>query len=245
MIDASRIDMIFLDDGGVMNDNALRGPEWRRLIGEYMAPRFGGTPEAWGEANRVVFEQQWERYLAWQDARSDAESFAGNFLETAEERERWLGGMCAHAGVRVPARDQCVTIAAELEAYVLPRVRSAYPGAAEAVRALARRFPLATASGGTSRELEGYLATLDVIDCFAGRLYGPDLAQAYKSGPRFYERIFAREGIAPERALVLDDTPHVAGWALEAGANVVLVGAQAEGVTSIARLADLPALLGS
>ena len=47
----SAIRAVFLDDGGVLNDNDCRAPEWRRLLGEYFAPRFGGTPQAWGEAD--------------------------------------------------------------------------------------------------------------------------------------------------------------------------------------------------
>ncbi|MCX8212923.1 MAG: hypothetical protein OTJ97_00160 [SAR202 cluster bacterium] len=42
---------IFLDDGGVMNDNTLRGREWQRHVGEYLSPRLGGSLQAWGNAN--------------------------------------------------------------------------------------------------------------------------------------------------------------------------------------------------
>ncbi len=31
--------VLFIDDGGLLNDNALRAPEWQRLIGEYFPPR--------------------------------------------------------------------------------------------------------------------------------------------------------------------------------------------------------------
>ena len=53
---------IFLDDGGVMNDNALRGAQWQRLVGEFLAPRLGGDPEARAQANKVVAERMWRRY---------------------------------------------------------------------------------------------------------------------------------------------------------------------------------------
>jgi hypothetical protein len=49
-----KIPVLFLDDGGVLNDNTVRGPQWRRLVGEYFAPRLGGDPAAWAEANRTV-----------------------------------------------------------------------------------------------------------------------------------------------------------------------------------------------
>ena len=49
---------LFLDDGGVLNDNSLRAPEWLRLIGEFMPARMGGTSEQWARANQVVFPQR-------------------------------------------------------------------------------------------------------------------------------------------------------------------------------------------
>jgi hypothetical protein len=34
--------MVFIDDGGVMNDNNERGLQWHRLVGEYFVPREPG-----------------------------------------------------------------------------------------------------------------------------------------------------------------------------------------------------------
>lgn len=36
--------VLSLDDGGVMNDNARRAPQWRRLVGDFLIPRPGGRP---------------------------------------------------------------------------------------------------------------------------------------------------------------------------------------------------------
>ena len=30
--------VLFLDDGGVMNDNRLRGEQWRRMVAEFFTP---------------------------------------------------------------------------------------------------------------------------------------------------------------------------------------------------------------
>ena len=46
--------VVFLDDGGVMSDNRLRGVQWQRLVGEFFVPLLGGTHEAWANANLVV-----------------------------------------------------------------------------------------------------------------------------------------------------------------------------------------------
>ena len=39
--------MVFLDDGGVMNDNNERGLQWQRLVSEFFAPLLGGPADAW------------------------------------------------------------------------------------------------------------------------------------------------------------------------------------------------------
>ena len=53
------IEAIFIDDGDVMNDNARRGPQWQRLVGEYLAPRLGGDQVAWGRTNKVIAEKEY------------------------------------------------------------------------------------------------------------------------------------------------------------------------------------------
>ena len=52
---------IFLDDGGVLNDNDRRAPQWQRLVGEFFVPRLGGTHQAWAEANRRTIASNLER----------------------------------------------------------------------------------------------------------------------------------------------------------------------------------------
>jgi hypothetical protein len=54
--------ILFIDDGGVMNDNPVRERQWRQLLGEFFPPLLGGTPAAWAEANRVVMAQLMEDY---------------------------------------------------------------------------------------------------------------------------------------------------------------------------------------
>src|SRR5258708_29032402 len=56
--------MVFLDDGGVMNDNRTRALQWQRLVSEYFVPLLGGPAEAWSRANRVVADRLFEP-AAW------------------------------------------------------------------------------------------------------------------------------------------------------------------------------------
>jgi beta-phosphoglucomutase-like phosphatase (HAD superfamily) len=238
-----RISAVFLDDGGVLNDNSLRSVEWQRLVGEFFAPRLGGNPEAWGKANHDVFFAQFDRFRAW--LKEAGEDFF-DFFGSGEERAHWVREMCKHVGVDAPADG--VALAIEAEDFVLPRVRSAYPDVTAAVRELhARGYKLSTASSGTSRELRGHLLGTGVRDLFGDRLYGTDLVGALKNGPTYYRRIFAREGIDPAAALVLDDSPDAMRWIGEAGATPVLVArdgvASVDGVRTIPNLSALLSLL--
>lgn len=230
--------VIFLDDGGVLNDNAVRGAQWQALAGEYFAPRFGGTPAAWARANRAVMEGILEP-TAWNALMTAAPNYA------AFERQyyaTWMNGMCDLVGVLRLPDDECLPAGLEAEAYILPRLRSAYPGAADAIRTLhAAGYALHTASGANSRTMGIYLDTLGVRECF-GRLYGPDLIETFKNGPAFYEGILADLALRPGEALFVDDNPMVLGWAAQAGARGLLVGRR-EGAgdwPQIGRLAELP-----
>jgi HAD superfamily hydrolase (TIGR01509 family) len=115
-------------------------------------------------------------------------------------------------------------LARHAAAFITRRVRSAFPGVVETIRALHRQgYTLHTASGESSLDLEGYLHAMGVRDCF-GRLYGPDLIETLKEGPEYYERIFADLGITAAEVLVVDDSPHAIVWATQVGARTVLIG---------------------
>jgi len=237
--------IIFLDDGGVMNDNRLRGEQWRRLVAEFFVPILGGAPAAWAEANRRVMDGI-SAPAAWQ-ARllADPDYFAFDRRYLLD----WLAGMCASVGVVPPPDAESVALARRASASIVRRVHSAFPGAVEAIRTLyARGFTLHTASGESSRELAGYLEAMGVRDCF-GRLFGPDLIDTHKAGPEFYTCLLADAGVAPEAALVVDDNPMVLRWAAQVGARTVLVGVAAtdgwEPTLRIGSLAELPERLAS
>ncbi len=233
--------VLFLDDGGVLNDNAARAPQWQRLVGEFFAPRLGGDPAAWAEANRVVMDDLmasggWDALMR---ASTDQADYDRRYFAM------WLPGMCKWVGVPAPGEAECVAQGLAAEDYIIPRVRSAMPGAAEAVRALWNAgYSLHMGSGGSSRLLRMYLDVMDIRECF-GRLYGPDLIDAFKIGPAYYARILEAEDLRPGEALFLDDSPKALGWAREAGVRTLLVGqAQANGFERIGSLAELPGWLG-
>src|SRR5437867_989800 len=97
--------VIFLDDGGVMNDNSVRGPQWQRLVGEYLSPRLGGELEAWSAANRTVVEAQMARFREL--------SVSDDFMAWMDQEDvRWLREMCELVGVQAPRTfEDCLALA--------------------------------------------------------------------------------------------------------------------------------------
>ena len=222
------INTVFLDNGGVLSDHSLMGPQYRRLVGEFFAPRLGGTHEKWAEANRVVFARLWASgfdtidYWKW---------WRGYQLS-------WLRGMAEHVGVTAPESEQfCFDLAHEAALYITARVSAPIPGAAHAVTALhATGLVLHTASSGNSFELQGCLAAMGVRQ-FLHTLYGSDLVSQFKNSPEYYRQILAHSGADPSRSLVIDDSPAALSWAKEAGARTCLVTSRQN--TALTTMPDL------
>jgi phosphoglycolate phosphatase-like HAD superfamily hydrolase len=207
----SSLRVVFIDDGGVMNDNARRGAQWRRLVGEYLTPRLGGTPESWAAANVGAAERSWQRQLA--EMRDPRASGVDAF--TRADRARWLADMCAQVGVPTPPDAEALAIAAH--DFVTERVHADLPGAIAAIRALGSLGKrLHTATGEQSWEVDGYLRGMGVRALF-DRLYGPDLVDRYKSGPHYYEAILAHSRTDPATAVVVEDSDAARAWAASVG----------------------------
>jgi HAD superfamily hydrolase (TIGR01509 family) len=228
---------LFFDDGDVMNDNALRGPQWHRLIGEFFVPRLGGTFEAWASANTAVISDVDGRY--WERA-----SQAGTSADLWRAYKiDWLRSMAACVGVDVPEDDkECHDLSHAAMPYITPRIRAAYPGAVEAIEQLAREYNLYTASNEHSEDLQAYLEGMGVAQLFRG-FYGCDLIGASKPAAMYYQRMFEHAGVDATESLVVDDKPECLAAAATLGARVISVrvdGVAPEGLPWIRTLAELP-----
>ena len=227
-----KLPVVFLDDGGVMSDNAMRPGPWQRLVGEFFVPRLGGSRWVWAEANRRVTATLFADFDAVLGEERDFAAFERRY------NRLWLPPMCRWVGVDVPPDEEIDALCREATAWITRRVEAPQRGAPETVRALGRDgYRLFTASGEDSIALDGYLSAIGIRDCFGERLYGPDTLGVLKSGPWFYERLFEDTGIDPADALVIDDSPKAVGWARSVGANALHLG------TELGRLADLPGWL--
>ncbi len=206
--------VVFLDDGGVLNDNERRAPQWRRLLGEFFAPRFGGTEAAWSEANTVAIEAIWRDWQALQTRGLDV----GPEWWPAQN-PRWLGVMCERVGVAVPADIEGTVRTSQL--HVMRNIECAYSDAAPAMRTMhARGVTLHLASGGQAWELEEYMRRMGVWDLI-DRPYGADLIGTSKTSRRYYDRIIEDSGVDPRSAIVVDSHAEPLEWADAAGFRAV------------------------
>lgn len=211
----SRIDTLFVDKGGVLIDSADDiAPQWRRLIGEFLAPRLGGRPESWGEANRRAFQRQLERQRVAMAQRSRAD-IRGFF---AKEVRLWFLDLCDSMAVPRPADEDAERIAAETVSYVKERLEIRAPRRGlEALRALRRHgIVLHVASGHAHEDLVAFLEHIGARDLF-DRVYGSDLVNTWKSGPDYYRAILRDSQVDPARAAVVDDSRIALSWARECG----------------------------
>ena len=219
------ITTIFLDDGGVLNDNRLRAPQWARLVGEYFAPRLGGTPERWAAANPAVVKRMWEGAFG----PPGSTQFASHREWSSAYYRTWLLGMCEGAGVVPPPDHRIEPMARDADDYITRRVISGIPGAAEAVRTLrSAGVTLHMGSGGESRQLANYLEVMAIRDCF-GTLYGADLVDVPKDRPEYHRRVLEDSGVSPETALFVDNSPEPLQWAAALGAKTALIGEHGDG----------------
>jgi len=240
------VEAIFLDDGGVLNDNSLRGPQWIRMSGEYFPPRFGGARAAWEVANEKVAKAEAEMH-----ARGELFPVDGSFIDAWRSQEiGWLRAMCELVGVDAPADDDKAfkTARAAID-HIAPKIHAAIPGSADAIRSLHKSgYRLYMASSSPSVDLMHHLVGLGVDDLIH-TMYGTDLVDTWKGSRHFYDRIFEDSGVSPDSVLVVDDANPAIGWAAEAGAKTVLISpispSNADADLVLDRLADLPEVLAS
>ncbi|MHA2273639.1 MAG: HAD family hydrolase [Candidatus Hodarchaeales archaeon] len=209
--------VIFFDDGGVLNDNRLRAPQWKKLIAEFFIPQFGGSSAQWKKANEVAFANFMKN---WKEKYSRRTDF--NYLEAWNAEDvLWLTTMFEVVGIPLPLQQERLPLARKAAEWITPRVHAAIPGIIAVIEALwEKRVPLYTASAGPSWHLKGTLKGMGVDKCFID-YYGPDLVQTPKGGVAFYHRIYNRTNVNPKEAIVIDDTPDLLAMAEKAGATVV------------------------
>lgn len=158
---------IFLDSGGVINDNKLRAPQWVRYLGEFFPTTIlGGTAEIWGQANQQsfgTFFARWEEYMiqatelaavaqaqaqATDNGSSNARSQNVYWIFERIQLLAWIKAMIEVAADKVPGLAEKVMpeltdndlfeLARAAHLYTITRVKADFPGAVETIRTLGR-----------------------------------------------------------------------------------------------------------
>ena len=215
----AKITTLFIDKGGVLIDNTVLSPQYRRLLGEFLPTELGGDPDAWANANVGAASRAFARY---QQAYITAPSTSIRDWY-AEDVRLWLYEMCDEVGRPRPPAAQADRIANGAHEYVRRRVDIRAPRIVERLRDLNNLgLKLHVASGDQHADLVGYLETMGTRELF-DRVYGSDLINVWKASPAYYRAILADTRTDAANAIVIDDSPTAIAWAAECGLRAVLV----------------------
>jgi len=116
---------------------------------------------------------------------------------------------------------------------------TAVPGVREALDAI--DLPTCVASSGAHPRIEATLKTVGLYDRFAGRIFSADDVARSKPFPDLFLYAAEQSGIAPDRCVVIEDSPY--GVAAGKAAGMTVIGYA--GVTPADRLAAADLIIDS
>ena len=164
----------------------------------------------------------------WEAARREVtEAGGGSWRDDAQpsmmglSTPEWIAYLQRELGVELPAEEIRTRILERLEASYreqLPLV----PGAADAVRRLAERWPLAVASSSPRELIELAIELAGLGQCFAAVISAAEVARG-KPAPDVYLRACELLGSEPSRTPAIEDSGPGVDSARAAGMPVVLI----------------------
>jgi HAD superfamily hydrolase (TIGR01509 family) len=169
-------------------------------------------------ASEEVWDAVRERYVCERGGRYDAEVQRAMMGMSSTEWSRYL-----HDEAGVPDGPD------EINAEVVRRMLDAYrerlpllPGAAEAVRRTAARFPLALASSSNREIIDEVLQLAGIAECFPVTVSSEEVARG-KPAPDVYVEAARRLGVDAERCAAVEDSHAGIRSAKAAGMRVVAI----------------------
>ncbi len=175
----------------------------------------------------VDSERQWDEVRsAYAAAHGSPWTSEDQLAVMGANSPQWSEAIRQRLGADVPAE----RIAAEVVAGVVARFRSGavavVPGAPEAVRRIAARYPVAIASSSPREVIAAALELLGLEGVF-GATVSADEVGLGKPAPDVYRLAARRLGTDAERCLVIEDSTNGVLAGRAAGAFVVLVPSEA------------------
>jgi len=164
----------------------------------------------------------------WERIRRDfAERLGGTWTDEIQQRmmgartSEWSTALSELVGGEVSPESAAEQVVAALaEAY--RREPPVIPGAADAVRALAREFRLGLVSGSPAVLIRLVLHELDLAACFEAAMSGNDV-QRGKPHPDPYLELARRMAVAPKLCAAVEDSGNGITSAATAGAHVIAI----------------------
>ncbi|KAK3828909.1 MAG: hypothetical protein J3Q66DRAFT_323872 [Benniella sp.] len=196
---------IFLDSGGVINDNDRRAPQWVAHLGEYMPlTRIGGPGHLWGKANAILSQRLFNGVdRLWDKLLKEAQSFEdfdrryllywmrtsvglmNEFLKEEHDLEVSGSSNGDDKDSKAPLvqlalpemEEEQIKIARDAHMYCTARVQADYPGAVDAILKLKfeQGFEMYTCSGESAPELELTFRTLGISTLAAANTAAEEL----------------------------------------------------------------------
>jgi FMN phosphatase YigB (HAD superfamily) len=192
---------VFFDLYGTLVDSAQMPPCYARNLGRVMSARYGGTPEAWANANLRILAD-WDSYFADLDLNADDgidQMWEGEFRVTR--------ALFRLTGTPEPAKDELWTLVRELPERATETCDTLYPDARPAIEALrAAGYLLGTASNALSAQVRGTLRGGGVLDAFTVPLFGSDLAESFGKDVRYFRALLAAVGVEAAQCALVDDS---------------------------------------
>ncbi|MBI5666444.1 MAG: HAD family hydrolase [Chloroflexi bacterium] len=205
---------ILFDLYGTLVDSRLMIPCYAQQLGRVMADRYGGTPDAWADANRRIVAD-WDSYYADLDFEGD------NGLDDLwEGMIRTTRALFRLTNTPEPVMDELAALSRELPYLATSGCDALFPEARGVIERLhGAGYRLGVASHTTTAQARGTLAGAGVLEYFAGPILGPDVTGMFAKNRRFY----LAAALPPETCLVIDDSPDGIRGAKAAGMTAVLI----------------------
>src|ERR1700761_3905756 len=153
--------------------------------------------------------------------------YGGRWPDDAQQRlmgmstQEWARYLSEDLGIGLPP-DQVARLVIRAMAGQYQHHLPLLPGAVDAVRRMAERWPVGLASSSPPALIDTVLATAGIAPWFKAAVSTEEVARG-KPAPDVYLTVAARLGVAPERAAAVEDSSNGLRSAAAAGLHVIAV----------------------
>lgn len=205
---------VLFDMFGTLVDSRQMTPCYARQLGLAMAARYGGSPEAWANANRRIVAD-WDSYYA--DLNLEGDHGLEDMWEGLLRTTRALFRLTATSE---PGAAELAALSRELPYLAARNCDALFPDAREVIEHLDEAgLVLGAASHAITAQTRGTLLGANVMQHFRGPILGPDVTGVFSKNQRYYRSA----QLVPENCLVVDDALDGIEGAQAAGMHAVYI----------------------